>query len=104
MQASKDKILYRFTKCKPVQQIERFWQNLNGAVIRNEHKEIKCNKNKTKVLLNGHSGQPAQHRVNCGEFEGGGDTKVSWGREKLGNRRRIVGDFRLLNLQQHFVL
>ena len=78
-------------------------ENLNAAVIRNEQKEIKCNKHKTKLLLNGHPGQPAQHRVNCGEFEGGGGTKVSGG-DKLGNRGRRVGDFRLLNLQQHFVL
>ena len=70
---------------------------------RNEQKEIKCNKHKTKLLLNGHPGQHAQHRVNCGEFEGGGGTKVSWG-EELGNRGRRVGDFRLLNLQQYFVL
>ena len=54
-------------------------------------------------LLDGHPGQPAEHRLNCGEFERGGGTKVSWG-EKLRNRERRVGDFSLLNLQQHFVL
>ena len=75
-------------------QIERFWLNFNGAVIRNEQKAIKCNKHKTKLLLNGHPGQSAQHRVNCGEFEGGGGTKSQLEGE----------DFRLLTLQQHFVL
>ena len=59
---------------------ERFWQNLDGAVSRNEQKEIKCNKHKTKLLLNGHPGQPAQHRVNCGEFEGEGVLKSVGGR------------------------
>ena len=38
------------------------------------------------------------------DLKGEGVLKSVGGGEKLGNRERRVGDFRLLKLQQHFVL
>ena len=80
---------------------ERFWQNLDGAVSRNEQKDIKATSTRLSFLLIGKPGQPAQHRLTVEKFEREGErgSEVSWG-VSWGNRERRVGDFRLLNLQQ----
>ena len=52
---------------------ERFWQNLDGAVSRNEQKDINATSTRLDFLLFGHPGQPAQHRLTVEKFEGEGE-------------------------------
>ena len=44
------------------------WQNLDGAVSRNEQKDINATSTRLNVLLIGHPGQPAQHRLTVEKF------------------------------------
>ena len=77
---------------------ERFWQNVDGAVSRNEQKDINATSTKLNFLLIGHLGQSVEHRSTMEKFgtegreDGGRAVKSSGG--KVGeNSERRVGDF-----------
>ena len=77
---------------------ERFWQNLDRAVSRNEQKDINTTSTRLNFLLIGHPGQPAQDRLTVEKFgrerEGGGGRVVKSVGDKVGeNREKRVGDF-----------